>query len=385
MEFIYWILFFTLIYAYVGYGVLMFLLGFFVKPKQVFSHPRGYHVTLLVAAHNEENHIRNRIENALSQQVGDNRLDIVIVSDGSTDQTVAIAREYADRGVRVIETVGHNGKSAALNEVMPSIEGDLVVFSDANTIYRVDTIAKMLRHFEDAEIGGVCGKLQVPGKKTGWLSLAEDLYWNYDNRIKLAETRLGNTVSAQGSVYAIRRELFRPIPPGVADDFFQSAQIITQGKRLVFDAEAISEEYVTDNIGNEFNRRVRSTQQGWRGIMVLSELLDPFKYGVYSLQLFSHKVLRRLTPFLLLIFFVVNGLICDTGTWYLFTWWAQIVLYGLAVVAWRTPTMRRVPGIGIPLFFVSGHLAMGMGVIKAMRGGISNKWTPVRSYGTDEQ
>lgn len=383
MSYLYLLLLLSLIYAYCGYGVLLYIVSLFVKEKTKITSPKGYHVVLLVVCHNEELNIEKRITNALSQDLGDNRLDVVIVSDGSTDRTVELAQKYqGSTGIQLLAFTDHQGKVTALNRAVESISCDILVFSDANTIFRKNTIFKMLRHFADSGIGGVCGQLKVPSKKRGWIARFEALYWAYDNKIKLAESRLGSTVSAQGSVYAIRRELYCPLPPGVADDFFQSAQLIRHGKRLLFDPEAISEEYVSERLVDEFGRRVRSTQQGWRALMVLSELLNPWRYGLYAIQLFSHKFLKRLTPFLLVCFLLVNVVLQGTGVFYCVSLWLQVAFYGLALVAWLFPWVRRLPGGGFSLFFVSGHLAMGLGVLKAVLGVKSQRWKPVRDRET---
>jgi len=188
-------------------------------------------------------------------------------------------------------------------------------------------------------------------------------------------------VSAQGSLYAVRRELLSALPPAVADDLVNSLRVVAQGKRLVFEPGAVSEEPVSGDPSQEFRRRVRSTEQGFRGLLMMARLLNPFRFGFYSVQLFSHKVLRRLTPFFLLLFLVSSLALVAEHAFYATVAALQAVFYGLAGAAWSIPPLRRLPGLGLPLFFVMGHVAMGLGVLNVLRGRRTERWSPARNQG----
>jgi cellulose synthase/poly-beta-1,6-N-acetylglucosamine synthase-like glycosyltransferase len=193
---------------------------------------------------------------------------------------------------------------------------------------------------------------------------------------------LGGAVSAQGSLYAIRRSLINPLPSAVADDLVNSLRVVSYGSRLVFEPEARVTERVSSNAKSEFGRRVRSTERGWRGLMQMPELLNPFQTGFYALQLFSHKILRRLTPFLLIALLVVNLSILQHGSIYIAAAVIQVLFYAVALLGWLTQG-RFGSWTSIPCFFVMGNLAMLLGIINVMRGKRSDTWKPARVSSSD--
>jgi cellulose synthase/poly-beta-1,6-N-acetylglucosamine synthase-like glycosyltransferase len=217
----------------------------------------------------------------------------------------------------------------------------------------------------------------------GLLGRAEDCYWRYDSALKEAESRVGGATSAQGTLYAVRRALITRLPHAVADDLVISLRVVAQGHRLVFEPAAVAEEAVTDKVAQEFNRRVRSTERGWRGLMIMRRLLNPARFGIYSLQLFSHKVLRRLTPFLLVAFFVCSMLVLDAGLPYLLIGLGQVLLVLWVALVLALPALgRAVPGSSMIVFLAISHLAMALGVCRYYLGHRSDRWTPVREQGT---
>jgi cellulose synthase/poly-beta-1,6-N-acetylglucosamine synthase-like glycosyltransferase len=377
MTYVFWTVFALIVYAYIGYGIVIVCLSALARRSSGLPNPIRQHATLLIVAHNEADCIARKIENALTLSRGQHVLDIVVASDGSTDGTADIARLYEDRGVRVVEVREHLGKIFALNTACSTIHGDVVVFSDANSLIAGDAIVKMLDHFSDPRVGGVCGAIGVPKGRRGWLGRCEALYWWYDHALKKAESALGGAVSAQGSLYAVRRSLIAPLPAAVADDLVTSLRAVSQGGRLIFDAEAKVMERVSSNAKSEFGRRVRSTERGWRGLMQFPGLLSPFRTGFYAFQLFSHKVLRRLTPFLLIALMVLNLLVLDQGSIYVAIAVAQGLFYATALLGWLTQG-RLGSWTSIPCFFVMGNLAMMLGIINVMRGKRSDTWKPAR-------
>lgn len=382
MTIVFWVLAAILAYSYVGYGLVIMALARFASPRPIVPPEHALDVTLLIAAHNEEAHIGNKIENALGLETGPHRLEVVVVSDGSADRTADEVRRRENGQVRLIEIADHHGKIAALNRALGEVGGDVVVFSDANSRIRKDAILQMLSHFGDAEVGGVCGRPAVVQSRMGLLGRAEDCYWRYDSALKEAESRVGGATSAQGTLYAVRRGLISSLPDAVADDLVMSLRVVAQGHRLVFEPAAVAEEAVTDKVAQEFNRRVRSTERGWRGLMIMRRLLNPARFGIYALQLFSHKLLRRLTPFLLLAFFACNMLLAGSGPLYLLIGLAQIVLVLWIALVLVVPALgRAVPGSSLIVFLAISHLAMAAGVCRYYLGHRSDRWTPVREQG----
>lgn len=383
MTIAFWTVAALLAYSYAGYGLFILLLSRLVagrkRQQSVSDSVPPLRATLLIAAHNEASTIREKLENAMSLDTGPHQFDVVVVSDGSTDGTPDTVRALDIRSVRLIEITDHKGKMHALNMGVAAIDADVVVFSDANSKFRKDALRHLLAHFADPAVGGACGGLTVTKGRRSWLGRGEAIYWAYDNAQKEAESALGGAVSAQGSLYAVRRALLDPLPAAVADDLVNSLRVVAQGKRLVFEPRAVTEESVTGNAIEEFGRRVRSTEQGIRGLFMMRELLNPFRYGFYALQLFSHKVLRRLTPFLLLLFLALSLALAPTHAFYAAVAMLQVVGYAVAGLALVIPKLRRLPLVSFPTFFVVGHAAMGLGVVRFLLGRRTERWRPART------
>lgn len=374
---VFWVLVALLIATVVGYGLVIIALAA-LRPRRPEPPVRGLRATLLIAAHNEEECIARKVRNALAQDLGGHTLSVVVVSDGSTDRTADIVRAIGDPRVSVIDIREHVGKIAALNRALERIGGDVVIFSDANSEFRPGALRALLDRFGAPEVGGVCGALAISRRRSGWLGVAEQLYWRYDNALKRAESRLGGVVSAQGSLYAVRRDLLGPVPVSVADDFFISTQVVAAGRRLVFEPAAVTVETVSNNTRGEFGRRVRSTERGWRGLLLRRGLLNPFRTGTYAIQLLFHKVLRRMVPLMLVAVFVLSAVLAKQHWIYMTALLAQVPLYGFALLALLWPAGRRIPGVTVAFFFVETQLAMALGLVRVALGKHSRNWKPVR-------
>lgn len=378
MIWVFWLSAVALIYSILGYGLLVVALAR-LRPRRAPVPPEmPMRFSFLIAAHNEAAHIEAKIRDTLAQDAGPHEVEVIVVSDGSADGTAGLARGVADARVRVFELPGHQGKAAAINLGLEHCRGDVVVFSDANSLLAPGSLLAIARHFGDPQTGGVCGRITVQAKRAGPTGQAEGLYWRYDQAIKAAESRLGGTVSAQGSIYAIRRELTKPLIMGCADDFLMSVNAVAAGRRLVFEPEAETSEPVSERIGREMGRRIRSTERGWRALMVHRALLNPLRTGWYGWQLFSHKLLRRLNPLFLIALFFSNMALIGRGWFYDLTALAQVAFYGLGLLAMAFPALRRVKPAGLAAFFIFTHLAMLRGILRYYRGHKSVTWRPVR-------
>jgi len=383
MTITFWSLCGIVAFTVAGYGSVMVALAS-LMPRRIRrrAQSRPLDVTVFIVARNEERHIGAKIESVIAQDVVPHRLSVLVISDGSTDRTVDIAASFDQHSVAVLEVPGGRGKIAALNVGLEWISGDVVVFSDANSELAPGALAALLRHFADPRVGGVCGALQISAKRSGWLGAAENLYWRYDNALKKAESALGGAVSAQGSLYAIRQEHVAPLPLSVADDFVMSTRVVAAGKILVFEPAAIAVELVSDSTQGEFYRRVRSTERGWRGLLLMRGLLNPMRYNLYALQLLVHKVLRRVVPFLLLALFLLTGAMVQEHAAYAALFVLQCAIYGIVFLAAIVPSVRRLPGLSFVFFFVAAQLAVALGLLRVACGVHSRAWEPVRQGNT---
>ncbi len=378
MILLFWTIAGLILATVTGYGLVVIGLAAILPRRSPIAPAQPLRATLLIAAHNEEDCIGEKLANALAQDVTPHELSIVVVSDGSTDRTVKAARSFADPRIRVVELPEQVGKIAALQHALETIGGDVVIFSDANSQFVPGALAALLGHFGDRRIGGVCGALGIARRRSGWLGLAEDLYWRYDNAIKRAESRLGGVVSAQGSLYAMRRELIGSVPLSVADDFFLSTEAVVAGRRLAFEPCAITMEAVSASTRGEFGRRVRSTERGWRGLLMRRGLLNPLRHGAYAWQLLFHKFLRRLVPWMLAMLLVLSALLAGTHPFFAWAFAIQAAGYGVAAAVAMFPPLRRVPGSSLLFFFVETQVAMALGLVRVALGRHSSRWTPLR-------
>ncbi len=358
-------------YVYAAFP-LMLALRALVRPRPVLAGEVTPSVTLLIAAYNEEAVIGDKIENSLALDYPRDRLAVVVVSDGSSDTTDNIASRYAAEGVRLL-ALPRSGKAAALNQALPSIGGDIVVFSDANSTFERHAIRHLVAPFADASVGGVAGNQVYVAGSSG---TGERWYWSFDRWLKQMESRAGSTIAATGAIYAIRRSLFRPIPPGVNDDFVTSTRVIEAGYRLVFASQAIAYEEVAPSIRMEFQRKVRLMSRALRSEMAVRNLLNPARFGFYAVQLASHKTLRRFTFVPLGIMAGVSPLLWRYGSIYRAATVAQAVSYALAAMG-LLGRPRRLAGsrvTSLPAYVVMANTAAAFAAWNVVRGRRIDRW-----------
>ena len=367
-------------YTYVGFPLLV-LVRSRLRPAPYRSTDITPTVTLLVAAHNEARAIGAKLDNALALDYPADRLEIVVASDGSDDETEAIVATFAERGVRLLG-LQRVGKAAALDAAADVATGEILVFSDANSLYASDAIRRLVRPFADPSVGGVAGNQRYrPQSASDATTAGEQVYWDFDRILKEAESRAGSTISATGAIYAIRRSLFRGVPVGVTDDFAVSTSVIEQGHRLVFAADAVAWEPVASSGGEEWSRKVRIMTRGFRGVLERRALLDPTRYGFYSVQLASHKVLRRLMGIPLLALALVAPALWRHGRIYQLATVCQGAFYALGVMGLtlgrRGMGRRRL--LAAPSFFIMVNAAALTALGNVLRGRRIDRWDPTRN------
>jgi cellulose synthase/poly-beta-1,6-N-acetylglucosamine synthase-like glycosyltransferase len=378
--FLFWAALAVIVYSYAIYPLLVVLRGLlWVRPyTSAAVTPR---VSLIIAAYNERASIAAKIDNILALDYPREQLEVLIASDGSNDGTDAIVRAYEGPHLRLL-ALPRQGKAAALNSAVAAAHGDILVFSDANSMYAPGALRALVRPFAAPEVGGVAGN-QVYVKQhanAGITGAGEQSYWDFDRVLKQFQSRAGNVISATGAIYAIRRSLFHPVAAGVTDDFTISTGVIVQGSRLVFAPDAIAYEPVAGAGGVEFGRKVRVITRGLRAVQLRRTLLNPFRYGFYSLQLFSHKLLRRLVVFPLLLLLVTSSLLWNQGPLYQVATVAQLAFYGLAALGWalaNTP-LRRAKIFTLPFYFCMVNYAALLAALNVLRGNRIERWEPQR-------
>jgi cellulose synthase/poly-beta-1,6-N-acetylglucosamine synthase-like glycosyltransferase len=369
-----------ILFTYMLFPVIVFLRGRLLRrPYQAAEITPS--ISMIIAAHNEAAGIAAKIDNILSLDYPREQLEVIIASDGSNDGTNEIVRGYAAQNVTLL-ALPRQGKAPALDAAVAASHGEILVFSDANSMYGSQALRALARPFADAGVGGVAGNQRYLSKKSESLSGdGEQSYWSFDRKLKQSQSQAGNAISATGAIYAIRRSLFRGVPIGVTDDFAVSTDVIVQGQRLVFAPDAVAYEPVAGSGGAEFGRKVRVITRGLRGVLVVRrELLNPLRYGFYAFQLLAHKVLRRLVVFPLLVLLLVSPLLWNEGLLYQVATVAQLVFYGCALLGLllsNTPLGRLKP-FTIPYFFCMVNAACLIATFNLIRGHRIDFWEPHR-------
>jgi cellulose synthase/poly-beta-1,6-N-acetylglucosamine synthase-like glycosyltransferase len=322
-------------WVYAGYPLLLAALGR-IRPRPRQRRPTHKAVSVLVAAHNEEGVIEAKVANVRTTDYPQDLIEIVVVSDGSTDGTVQAARRAGADRVLDLPRVG---KITALNGAVEAAGGEILVFTDADSFFRRDTLGELLTNFADPTVGGVsANEVSGTGSDAPGVARGEGAYWRYEQWIKRLEDKVGSAVSASGRLYAIRRSLFRPstVTSGT-DDFVISTQVLKAGRRLAFDEHTLVLVDAPRDAGSEFRRKVRVMNRGLRAALSLRGLLLPWRGGFYSVQVVSHKVLRRLLPFFLLTAVAAGIWLTTLSPVWWFVLGPQLAFYGLAAAGWAGP------------------------------------------------
>jgi len=373
-----WLSLGALAFVYVGYPLLLVVVGLFVhRPKA----PLGYFPTIsvLIAAYNESAGIRKKIEQTLALEYPPDKIEIIVLSDCSTDGTDEIVKSFTDPRVRLFRAPQRKGKTNAQNLGMEIAQGEVLIFSDATTVYHPLALQYLVCNFADPNVGAASGRYQYfdpEGKSpTGSGMIA---FWNYENFIKMMQSRIRTISGCCGCIYSVRRTVYTPLHPDVISDLVQPLWAIQKGYRVVFEDRALAYEETTKSSKEEFSMRVRVVTRGIRGILSVPGLLNPLKHGWVSFQLLSHKVLRWMVPFFLLLLFTASAVLWNRS-WYEMLFALQVVFYGFALLTLLVPLHRMWKPLGIPLYFCTLNAAALRSIVEVIRGRKYVVWETVRS------
>lgn len=352
-----------LVWTYFGYPALMALRARFQSiPIQKDEQYRPS-VTLLIPAYNEADVIRRKLENSLKLVYPAEKLEVLVIDDGSSDGTAEIVREYVPRGIKLHQQPVRQGKMAGVNAGFERAIGEIVILSDASPDYEPHAIEKLVRSFADSSVGVVVGKLAVWDAQNA-VAKPAGFYWRYEAALRKWETQTGSTVAVHGNMFAIRRALHRPLRNAtINDEFTLAIDVMRQGYRVVYEPEAISYDDASASMGDEFKRRARINAGRYQGVASASYLTVPNPDVVF--RFVSHKLMRSFAPIFMLLVLITNVLqvLLEAG----WIWWlllaAQIAFYGLAAVGWKLEQAGQRSRIAsIPYFFVSTNLAALVGL-----------------------
>lgn len=376
---LFWMGVLIILYTYVGYGIVIFILSKIKKNKvAVTAREQDLpHVTLIIAAYNEEAFIEDKIANTLSLDYPANKLSLFFVTDGSSDSTPDIIKKYSS--IKLFHEPQRKGKIHAVNRVMRMVKTPIVIFSDANTYLNKDALKNIVRHYADEKVGGVAGEKRIFKKAEDNASGAgEGLYWKYESFLKKKDSEVYSVVGAAGELFSVRTELFEePAENIIIEDFYLSLSIAAKGYRFIYEPEACATETASASVSEEWKRKVRISAGGFQAMVKLVHLLNPLKYGMLSFQYISHRVLRwTLAPLFLPIVFIANLWLAFEGSdFYVLTMLAQIAFYAIALLGYFYNDKKiSIKGFFVPYYFCVMNFSVYAGLLRYLKGKQSVVW-----------
>lgn len=329
-------------------------------------------VSVLIAAYNEASCIGQRIENLLAQDYPADKLEILVGSDASSDETDAIVQRYAARGVR-LSRGERCGKAGVLTRLLSMAKGDVLVMTDANTDFERDAIRRLVQPLREEEVGLVCGRLSL--HSPAGAPVAEGAYWKLESLLKLYESRRGCVMGANGGIYAVRKELFAPLPPGtVVDDFVAALRVLEAGFEVRYAPDAVAHEEAAPDHSGEYRRRVRIAAGCFRALSQHRDLMAP-RHGFTAFALWSHKILRWFVPHAMVVALVANFFLAPGSHFYALLLLGQCTAYALAALSLLGLSPRRLHSLADgAAHFVEMNAALLVGFVKYSRGTQGQTW-----------
>ncbi|WP_224981918.1 glycosyltransferase family 2 protein [Geomonas agri] len=373
MPFLLFTCIFLTFYAYFGYPLSLFLLSLF-RCREVQKSMITPAITFIITAFNEEKRIREKLANTLALDYPPELLQVVVASDGSTDRTNEIVREYAARGVLLLEVTARGGKENAQKEAVAIAQGEILVFSDVATMIEAGSLHRMMANFADPSIGCVSSVDRVIGRDGK--PCGEGAYVRYEMWLRDLEGRVNSLVGLSGSFFAARKEVCRDFSPDMQSDFRTLLNSMRLGWRGVGDPEVVGLYQDVGDSGREFDRKVRTVLRGLTVFFKNLEFLNPFRYGLFSYQFFCHKLLRWLVPLFLAGAFLANAALASSSLCYLSLFLLQSAFYLVAGGGWRNPALGRRTPFKIPLYFITVNVAIAVAWLRYLRGNRMVMWTP---------
>jgi cellulose synthase/poly-beta-1,6-N-acetylglucosamine synthase-like glycosyltransferase len=369
-----------LFYTYAGYPLLLVLVSR-LRSRSVRRAEYAPHVSVIITAYNEERDLAAKLENTLALDYPSDKLEIVVASDCSNDRTDEIAIEYASRGVRLYRQRERLGKTSAQNSAVERARGEIILFSDATTLYSADVLSVMLPNFADETVGCVAGRLVYVDPARSSVGQGARSYWGYETFLKHHESRICSLIGASGCLYAVRRSAYVPMYPEACSDFLIATKMVEQGLRAVYEPRAVCTEETNKRVDKELRMRVRIITQTFTDLWRHRAMMNPLRSGFYAVQLISHKVMRYLVPLFLVLVFVSSAALASRSLFYGLIALAQICFYGAATLSWlmeRVGWRNRI--LALPQYFVIANMASVLALYQFLRGERYARWEPIREH-----
>jgi biofilm PGA synthesis N-glycosyltransferase PgaC len=374
LKAMFWLSATTIAYTYVLYPIAVWVLAGLRRQHAAAAAATAPSFSVVLAVHDEAARITSRLDELVSlAEAAGGCVELIVVTDGCGDGTAALARAHRSSLVRVIELAENEGKAQALSRGSALAKGEILVFADARQRWATDSLRRLLANFDRAEIGAVSGELLIEASN-GVLD-GVGFYWRYEKWLRRNEGRLDSTVGVSGSICAVRRELFRPIPRGVLlDDLYWPLQVAMLGRRVVHDERAIAYDRLPDRPQDEFQRKVRTLSGNFQLATMLPRALLPWRNPIW-VQFVSHKLLRLVVPWLLLALFIGSALL--NGPFYRTVFAGQLLFYGLAILGLASRSAARLRVAAVPGAFVVLNAAAWLAFWVWVSGRAGSAWNKV--------
>jgi cellulose synthase/poly-beta-1,6-N-acetylglucosamine synthase-like glycosyltransferase len=377
-EIVFYLSVVALFYTYAGYPLLLALVSA-LKPRRVLREDCQPTVTIIITAYNEERDLAAKLENTLALDYPGELLEIIVASDCSNDHTDEIAGEFAGRGVRLHRQQKRLGKTAAQNAAVEQAHGEIILFSDATSLYQPDAVRALMPSFADPKVGCVAGRLEYVDGSDSRVGRGARSYWSYETFLKRHESRVGSLIGASGCLYAVRRSAYVPLYHEACSDFIIATKMVEQGLRAVYEPDAVCFEQTNRQSDKELKMRVRIIAQTFTDLWRHRCLLNPVRSGFYGVELLSHKIMRYLVPFFLMGLFVSSAFLAPGSLFFRLMFAAQIACYACPALAWMLDRVGiRSRLLAFPQYFMLANLASLIGCYKFLRGQRYASWEPIR-------
>lgn len=370
--------FFLCLSTYFFYPMLIWVLGK-LSPFKIHKKETTPHVSIIISAYNEQKNIEKKITNTLALEYPKDKIEIFIGSDGSTDKTAMVVKKYAYRGIQLMDFKTNRGKTAVQNDLVRKSKGEIIILTDAASFLHPDAVSNIVKNFADPLICCVAGQMRFLGTESNITTQSQGLYWKYELKMRQWESMLGRLIGVDGPLYAVRRDSYIPLAPNIISDFITPLLVLAQGKKVVFEPNALVDEVPTGKTGQEFTTRRRITLRGLVGLKDYgSILLNPVKRPLLFCQIVFHKVLRWFVGPLI----IINFLSCAAllGHWFFNAVFAAYLLFAIAAcLGFITERMKiKAKLLTVPYYFSLVNCAATMGIIDFLRKKQAISWQPVR-------
>ena len=381
-KLIFWLSFAIIFYSYIGYGIILFIL---VAIKKLFRRNKTSsddtyepYVTLVVAAYNEEDFILEKIENTLNLNYPSDKLQVIFITDGSSDKTPDLIRNNSP--FELLHQSERRGKVAAMNRAFQFVKAPIIIFCDANTLLNKDCVRKIAVHYEDERVGAVAGEKKIMVSKDGKAAAAgEGLYWKYESFLKKLDSEFYSVMGAAGELFSVRTSLFEKASEDVIiEDFVQSMKVCQNGYVVHYEPKAYAMETGSLSMKEEQKRKIRISAGAFQAMVILKELFNVFKYPVIAFQFISHRILRwTVCPLAIVTLFISNIVLVavDSGLVYIVFLFLQFLFYGLAIVGWIFANRNiKIKVLYIPYYFLFMNVSVYLGFARFLRKNQSVLW-----------